>query len=126
MEETIFKHEFVQFDLKSERKFQTIRALLELHPTHLVYDCEYYAEEPKDDDDDVLGWEEKYNNFTINIKRSAFVSVEKYWKDDEKYPHWKICLEASGFPNTINFYFKKKDQEAMLELYKKIFSYIFE
>ena len=113
-----------QFDLANERVTERCFLYIELSEKHLLYAAEYYAEHPKaeDKDDHSMGWEDVYQNFRIKIKRETFCSMDINWI--HKRQLWQIELEASGYPNTVKFYFQK--QKEALEVYKELDKWIFE
>lgn len=119
MERIEIKH----LDLEFERNMQTQESFIELHDTYLQYKAIYDSEIPEDKEDLMRGWKDMFYDFDLRIKRENFVSVEKYW--DDKGGHWKLEIEVNGYPGTINLYYHKKDKVIMLEVFEKIFKWIF-
>jgi hypothetical protein len=119
MERIEIKH----FDLEFEKNIQTTEAFIELHDTYFRYVSIHDSEVPKDKDDVNMGWEEKYHDFDIRVKRENIVSVEKYWND--KHNFWQLELEANGYPNTVNLYFEKNNEVLMKEAFDKLCKWIF-
>lgn len=112
-----------QFDMANETVAESVCLYIELADNYLSYSGEYYAQVPvaSDPDDHSMGWKDDYTNFTIKIKRSFLVSLDKDWV--EKRQIWRIQLEAYGYPNTINFYFKTETEAN--KVYKILDEYIF-
>lgn len=119
----IEKIEIKHFDLEFERNMQTTESFVELHDTYLRYKAIYDSEIPKDKEDLTMGWKDAYYNFDLRIKREHFVSVEKFWID--KSEQWRLELEASGYPSTVNLYYSKNDEVEMLEVFEKLFKWVF-
>ncbi len=119
----IEKIDIKQFDLHNEKVTEPVNLYIEFGNDYLMYVAEYYGEQPKaeDKDDHTLGWEPIYQNFKIKVKRECFVSVEINWNN--KREMWQVELEASGYPNTIKFYFQT-ERDAQV-VYKKLDEYVF-
>lgn len=112
-----------QFDMHNEKVSEPILLFIELGDNYLRYVAEYYGEQPKaeDGEDKSLGWEEMYQNFDIKIKREHLVSLDKNWI--HKRQLWRVEVEATGYPNSLIWYFKK-EKEA-INLYKILDDFIF-
>lgn len=112
-----------QFDMANERVLEPLCLYIEIADTYLKYVAEYYGEQPKSEDkeDHTLGWEEQYFNFSIKIKRSQLVSLDKNWV--HKRQLWRVEVEANGYPNTLIWYFKKESEAD--NIYKILDEYIF-
>ena len=112
-----------QFDLANEKVVNSVALYIELTDNSLMYYAEYYAEVPaaEDKDDHSLGWKESFQKFKIKVKRSSLVSVEKSWNDKREY--WKVEVEASGYPNSIAFYFELESEAEAV--YEKLDTYVF-
>lgn len=119
MEHIEIKH----FDLEFGRNMETQESFIELHDTYLRYKAIYDSEVPKNKEDLAMGWQEVFYNFDLRIKRESFVSVEKFWID--KSDQWRLELEANGYPNTVNLWFSKDDEEEMLRVFELLFKWIF-
>jgi hypothetical protein len=117
------KIQIKHFDLEFERNMQTTESYVELHDTYFKYVSKYDSEIPKDQNDLLQGWEEKFYDFDLRIKREYFVSVEKYWND--KNENWRIELEITGYPGTVNLYYQKKCEKEMDETFNKLFNWVF-
>lgn len=117
------KIEIKHFDLEFERNFQTTESYLELHDTYLRYVAKYDSEHPKDREDLLAGWEERFHDFDTRIKRDAFISVEYYWNDKNNY--WQLEMEANGYPVAITLYFEKGNEKEMNTVFFKLFAWVF-
>lgn len=115
--------EIKHFDLEFERNMETQESFIELHDTYLQYKAIYDSEIPKDKEDLLQGWKSVFYNFDLRLKRECFVSVEKFWLD--KSDQWRIELEVSGYPSTVNLYYSKGDEKNMLEVFEKLFKWVF-
>lgn len=119
----IERFEIKQFDLEFEKNMQTQFSFVEIHDTYLRYAAQYDSEVPNNKYDLSLGWKATYYDFDLRVKRKSFISVEKWWID--KFEYWKLELEIEGYPNTINIHYRKEQEKTMLEVFEKLFKWVF-
>lgn len=115
--------EIKHFDLEFEKNMQTQESYIELHDKYFRYRAQYDSEIPEDKEDLLRGWKSVFYDFDMRLKREYFVSVEKNWNDNRDI--WVIEMEINGYPGTVNLYYQDKDKEHMIEVFEKIFKWIF-
>lgn len=118
---SIFK--IMHFDLEWEKEFsEGSHILLELLDDRLRASANYVSKIPNIREDANSGWKENNYDYEINIKRSAVVSVEKFWTEEKDY--WRVEVEANGYPNTFIIYFKDLDSNKEI-VYKALLDWAF-
>ena len=113
------------FDLKFQKNIMCHTCYLELTKDRFRWVSAFDCEIPKNEEDLDLGWKDIYYDMDINIMRSAFVSVEKYWKDETDKPYFVIQMEANGFPQTLNICFEKKDEDELKRVFEILLAWVF-
>ncbi len=99
--------------LVRQKVTETKRAYFELKPDHFIYNVEFKADVPKDDnieDDKLLTspdmWEERRHSYEILILRKNIVATEMFW--NAKNSQWRIDISISGMEDDLRLYFYKR------------------
>lgn len=105
--------------LKNQKPTDIKESFLELHDNHVYYHIEFYADEPKDDNDFDLGWENVYNKYDIIALKKSVAGLEKSFTKDKK---WGIYIILFGFTNDLKVYFRS--ETAAQQFYDKIYNWL--
>jgi len=107
--------------LKNQKPTDIKESWLELSDNHLVYHVDFWADEPKDNNDHDLGWEPVYNKYDILVLKKNIAGLEKSFTADKK---WGIYIIVSGFTNDVKCY--SRSETSAQALYDKIFNWLLE
>lgn len=85
---------------------------LEITPNYILSYLSFWAEEPKNNDDKMMGWERVYNHFETYAMRDNIAGVEKQWMPKAK--KWGVYIMVNGFASDIKIFFKKESEATEL------------
>lgn len=78
----------------------------------LSYLADFTSEEPINQDDEAMGWEERHRYYDITVKRSTIGSVEIYLLDGKI---WTVSVNLNNGED-LRLYFKYKEKASAIEL----------
>lgn len=112
----------VPCDLRQQfiKKIVADECYLELHEKHLFYRCFFYADEPKDAEDKLMGLIERRTDITITCMKRSIAGLEKSITVSGK--RWTVSILVTGFQTDINCYFKKENEAQ--QLYDKLHEWL--
>jgi hypothetical protein len=100
------------FDLPNEKMSEVNECFVELGESYLLFHADYYSTVPKNQDDHSLGWKDRYQKFSIKVRRSNIMSVELEWLEESEM--YSVVIEIEGYPVSIRFYFKKESEAKVM------------
>lgn len=109
----------IPIHLKNQKPTDVKESFLELHDTYVHYHIEFFADEPKDENDVELGWDNVYSKYDIIAFKKNVAGLEKSFTKDKK---WGVYIILFGFQHDIKFYYRS--QEKAQEMYDKIFNWL--
>ncbi len=118
----IEKIDIPQISLSQQKITDFIELSIELRDNSVVYTAKFYADEPIDDKDEGLGWQNNFNSFKCIASKTAISGIEKdFLKDTKK---WAVYIMVSGFNNDIKVYFKRESEAE--SLFDKLHKWLYE
>ena len=108
------KIEFEIVSLENQKPTNVRGSHIELHEKYLRYYCDFNADEPVDDEDHALGWEDVITFLDCKALKSAISVVERCYI--EKTKRWAVHIVITGTAQDLKVFFKKrKDSEEFEE-----------
>lgn len=108
--------------LSKQKIIQDRGVSLELDEKYIRYDLHFTAEEPTNEEDLDLPWEEALTDYHVIALREKIAGAELSISKDGK--RWVVAIIVSGFGQDIKMFFKKQDREKADELFKTILKYL--
>ena len=110
-----------RIDLENQKITEFIELYLEIRDNSVSYTARFYADEPKDEDDKNLGWENVFNSFCLVASKDKISGIEKAWLKESK--KWTVYIFVTGFANDIKTYFKRESEAEAL--YQKLHNWLY-
>lgn len=110
-----------QLDLENQKITDFTELSLEIRDNSVLYTARFYAEEPIDEDDKSLGWENVFNAFSLVASKDKISGIEKCWLKVAK--KWGVYIFVSGFDNDIKAYFKRESEAEAV--YQKLHNWLY-
>lgn len=107
--------------LENQKIGECTEFYLELRDNSIEYCARFYADEPKDENDKGLGWENVFNCFKTIARKSSIAGIEKTYT---KYKYWGIYIMVTGFANDMKMFFKRESEAQ--ELFDKLHKWLYE
>lgn len=117
------KFDIQLFDLAKETNFTVYHSYIELQSKCFRYRMAYRSDQWIDDDDETRGKRNLLTDVDLKIKKEYFVSIAKYWRDQENGKYWYIEIEFNGYPNNVKIYFAADNRKGMEEIYDALEKY---
>jgi|ERR1051325_7984900 hypothetical protein len=95
-------------DLENQKITDFTELSLEIRENSVMYTARFYADEPKNEADKELGWENVFNSFKLVATKGAIAGIEINWLDRAK--KWSVLILVAGFSNDIKMYFKRESE----------------
>lgn len=108
--------------LRNQKPSDDGQIRLELHEKYIFYYVKFYASEPKDTEDQTLGWETVYNNYETIVSKTAIVGIDKSYMSEGN--NWSLYIFVSGMAGDVKLYFKKESEAQ--EVFDKLFKYLYD
>lgn len=107
---TIEKINIPAIDLQNQTITDTDLAeiSLELRDNSVVYSAQFYADEPKSENDKALGWENVFNSFKTVASKQNVAGIEISWLNHAT--KWSVLIIVNGFNNDIKMYFESEGE----------------
>lgn len=109
-------------DLENQKVTDLTELSLEIRGNSVMYTARFYADEPKDENDKELGWENVFNSFKIVAAKENIAGIEISWLHRAK--KWSVLILVNGFSNDIKIYFKRESEA--LSLFEKLHKWLYE
>lgn len=101
----------VEIPSLSKQKPTTIKnSYIELEETYLRYVMEFFAEEPLDEEDLMLGSKENFNLFEVIAFKHKISGLEMSNSTDltGEFDRFRIIIPVDGFGQDLKLYFMKR------------------
>lgn len=95
---------------------------LEIRDNSVVYTAKFYADEPKDESDKGLGWENVFNCFRLVASKTNIAGIEINWLS--RATKWSVLILVNGFQNDIKMYFEKEGEAQ--SIFDKLHKWLYE
>ena len=107
---------------------KTYDAFVELHEDRMHYKVKFKADEPKDREDESLGWEEVNTCWERIVFKERISGVEIEYiqataNNDNKENRWCVVICMTGFKDDIKVFFEKEPPAR--EFLKQISDWLF-
>lgn len=109
-------------DLENQKITDFTELSLEIRDSSVMYTARFYADEPKDENDKELGWQNVFNAFRLVASKSKIAGLELCWLDHAK--KWKVLILVNGFQNDIKMYFKREGEAQ--SVFDKLHKWLYE
>lgn len=109
-------------DLLNQKVTESTELSLEIRDNCIMYTARFYADEPKDENDKELGWENIFNCFKTVADKRNVAGVEISWLNHAK--RWSVLIIVNGFNNDIKIYFKRESEAQAL--FDKLHKWLYE
>jgi hypothetical protein len=101
-------------NLENQKVTEFIELYLEVRDNSILFPAKFYADEPINEDDKSLGWDNKFTSFKSIASKERIAGIEKCWISGSK--KWGVYIMVNGFSNDIKVYFKwESEAEALFE-----------
>lgn len=109
-------------DLENQKITDFTELSIEIRDNSILYTAKFFADEPVNNDDKELGWNNVFNSFQLIAAKSKIAGIEKSWLPAAK--KWSIYIFVEGFANDIRMYFKRESEAAAL--FSKLHKWLYE
>lgn len=118
----IEKIDIPSLDLENQKITDFTELSLEIRENCIMYTARFYADEPKDENDKGLGWENVFNCFKLVASKQNIAGIEINWLDHAK--KWSVLILVNGFSNDIKLYFKREGEAQ--NVFDKLHKWLYE
>lgn len=108
-------------DLRLQKVKECTEYFIELRDNSLLYSIRFHADEPKDEEDEALGWEEKFTCVTNAVNKQYISGIEKRCTE---YRYWGVYIITVGYANDLKLYFKRESEAQ--EIFDKLHKWLYE
>lgn len=109
-------------DLKNQKITDFTELSLEIRDNSVMYTARFYADEPKSEEDNELGWENVFNSFKTVANKQNVAGLEISWLNHAK--RWSVLVIVDGFNNDIKMYFKRESEAQ--NVFDKLHKWLYE
>lgn len=109
-------------NLENQKVTDFTELSLEIRDNSVVYTARFYADEPRDESDKELGWQNVFNCFTTVASKQHIAGIEKSWLSQAK--KWAVYIMVDGFTNDIKMYFKRESEAELV--FNKLHKWLYE
>lgn len=95
-------------DLENQKVTDFTELSLVIRDNSVAYTARFYADEPKDENDKGLGWDNVFNSFKTVAAKQNIAGIEISWLNHAK--RWSVLVIVNGFNNDIKMYFKREGE----------------
>lgn len=95
---------------------------LEIRDNSVQYTAKFYADEPKNEDDKSLGWENVFNHFQLVASKGNIAGIEINWLNHAN--KWSVLIIVNGFANDIKIYFERENEAQ--NVFDKLHKWLYE
>lgn len=118
--------ELIPIDLKKQKPTDVACCKVVLYESALEYVLEFYADEAKTDDEEMLkvkdSWVNVYNHFHIVAAKERISGVEKSYQPIGDF--WLVAIFVEGFARDICLYFET--DEKATEIMNRIVKFLYD
>jgi hypothetical protein len=118
----LHKIDIPNIDLENQKVTDFTELSLEIRDNSVMYSVRFYADEPKDENDKELGWENVFNSFKTVAAKQNIAGIEISWLNHAK--KWSVMILVNGFSNDIKMYFKREGEAKAL--FDKLHKWLYE
>jgi hypothetical protein len=118
----LHKIDIPNVDLENQKVTAFTELSLEIRDNSVMYTARFYADEPKNEEDKGLGWENVFNCFKLVAFKQNIAGIEINWLDHAK--KWSVLILVNGFSNDIKLYFKRESEAQ--SLFDKLHKWLYE
>lgn len=118
----LYKINIPSIDLENQKVTDFTELTLEIRDNGVMYTARFYADEPRNENDKELGWENVFNSFKLVAAKQNVAGIEISWLNHAK--KWSVLILVNGFANDIKMYFKRKSEAQ--DLFDKLHKWLYE
>lgn len=116
------KIDIPSIDLENQKITDFTELSLEIRDNSVAYTVRFYANEPIDENDKGLGWENVFNRFNLVASKANIAGIEINWLAHAK--RWSVLILVNGFQNDIKMYFKREGEAQ--SVFDKLHKWLYE
>lgn len=95
-------------ELKYQKPTEIIECYIKLDKYGMTWYCKFFADQPKDHEDESLGTENVLQHFETFALRSQITGVERGWNTKEH--RWGLYVGIKGFDQDIRAFYKSESK----------------
>lgn len=118
----IDKIDIPAIDLENQKITDFTELSLVIRENSVMYTARFYADEPKDENDKELGWNNVFNSFKLVAAKQNIAGIEINWLNHAK--KWSVLILVDGFNNDIKMYFKREGEAQ--NVFDKLHKWLYE
>lgn len=118
----IERMDILSLDLENQKITDFTELSLEIRDNSVQYTARFYADEPIDENDKGLGWQNVFNRFRLVASKENIAGIEINWLNHAK--KWSVLILVNGFSNDIKLYFKREGEAQ--SVFDKLHKWLYE